>query len=224
MERIARSSAQARDTSTEEESEERGDGMRNWVCFDTEIQRTIQEVAAELGLANERDAFAYPQLMKMSVGVAYSSKDDTFHEFKDAKEMATYLWHFDGVLVGFNSIRFDVPLFLGHVDIDLYHALQKKPHIDILMDFYEKVGGRFRVSLDNVTSNTCGVKKNDSGAEAPLMFRRGEIERLMKYCKNDVAITAALFRHGIEKGFIRYWDSEKGSVQEMKVDWKAMLE
>jgi DEAD/DEAH box helicase domain-containing protein len=198
--------------------------MKHYCVFDTEIQKTPKEIQIELGLADEKEAFGFPQKMNFAVGIAYNSKTDNFVAFKDAKEMANYLLKFDGCLVSFNGIRFDLPLFLGHCNIDVYHALQKKPHIDILAEFYKAVDGKFRVSLDNLTRNTCGVQKSDDGAEAPMMFRRGEWDRLISYCKNDVKITADLFRHGLEKGYIMFYDSRTGKPTKMEVTYKEMLE
>jgi len=197
--------------------------MRNYCVFDTEISKLPSELQIELKLSDEKAAFGFPHQLGFACGVCYNSQTDEFTVFKDANKMAQYLLAFDGVLISFNGNRFDLPVFLGQCDIDIYHALQRKAHIDILAEFYKAVDSKFRVSLDNLTKNTCGVVKSDSGAEAPLMFRRGEWERLISYCKNDVAITAMLFKYGLEKGHIMYFDNRNGQVVEMKVNYKGML-
>jgi DEAD/DEAH box helicase domain-containing protein len=194
--------------------------MKPYLVFDIEIKKTLGQVATELKLSDERMAFSYPHKLGFGIGVVYNSITDEYLTFNSAKEMAKYLLENGDFLVSFNGIRFDIPCLLnGEVDIDIFLALQNKPHLDILQNFYANVGGRFRVGLDNIAQNTLGKGKTGNGADAPLLFQQGKIEELIAYCKNDVLITKEIYEFGVEQGFIKYWDNQNNALCRMEVDW-----
>lgn len=198
--------------------------MRDYIVFDTETSRTTREVQALLNLKSDREAFAYPHRMGFGVGVVWDSKEQEFSTFKDAKKMAEKLMNFDGVLVSFNGIRFDIPVFLPYIDIDWFFKLQQKPHLDMLKDFYDRVNGRFRVPLNNIAKQSCGVEKSGSGADAPFLFKQGRFKELIEYCQQDVEVTKQVFLYGLKNGFIKYWDRQNQLGTQMEVDYKAYLE
>lgn len=194
----------------------------DYCVFDIEISKTIGQVARELSLRTEGEAFGYPHKLGFSIGVVYSSTTKEYLVFQSAKEMAKYLLDFDGLLVSFNGIRFDLPCLLAEIDIDTYQWLQKKKHLDLLADFYNNVKGRFRVSLNNIAENTIGKVKSGKGEDAPLLFQQGKIGELIEYCKMDVQLTQEIFEFGCQNGYINYYDSQKGEKDEMPVaylDW-----
>lgn len=193
--------------------------MKPYLIFDIEIKRTITEVAEELKLPDERMAFAYPHKLGFGVAVVFNSKTEEYLIFQSAKGLADYLLNFDGILVSFNGVRFDLPVLLDEIDIDTYRELMIKPHHDILQDFYARVGGKFRVGLDNLSRNTIGKGKTGNGADAPLLFQQGRIDELIDYCRNDVLITKLVYEFGMEQGYIQYWDSQNNRCSRMPVDW-----
>lgn len=196
----------------------------DFCVFDLEISKTIAQTAKELGLRDEREAFSYPHKMDMSIGVAYSSTDKEYHSFLSAKLMAKHLLDSPGILISFNGKRFDLPVLLCDCDIDTFLGLQKKKHLDILADFYDLVHGKFRVSLNNLAQNTLGKVKGGNGADAPLLFQQGKIDELREYCQMDVQITREIFEFGAANGYVRYFDSETGKVEEMPVKYAEWLE
>ena len=194
----------------------------DYAVFDIEISRTIGQVAKELGLKNENDAFSFPHMLGFAVGVVYSSKTKEYLVFNSAKEMAKYLLDFDGLLISFNGVRFDLPVLLNSCDIDTFLALQKKKHLDLLADFYKNVNGKFRVSLNNIAEITLKKKKSGNGADAPILFQQGKMDELIEYCKNDVMLTKEIFEFGCQFGYIYYFDRQKGEMDEMSalyLDW-----
>lgn len=196
-----------------------GDQMIPYCVFDIEVAKTLTEVAKELNLKNEKDAFAYPHKMGFGVGVVYDSISDQFFIFNSAKEMAQFLLHFEGILISFNGKRFDFAVLLDGIDIDTYNVLQGLPHLDILQDFFRGVGGKFRVGLDNIAKNTIGRAKTGNGADAPILFQQGKMDELIAYCKNDVILTRDVFLFGWGHKYIMYWDAQKSIGQVMPVDW-----
>lgn len=190
-----------------------------YIVFDTEIKKTPKQVMAELGLKSEYEVFNYPHKCGLSVGVVYDSRIKAYVTFKSASEMAKYLLNFDGLLVSFNGKRFDIPCLLDGIDIETFFGLQRKRHLDLLADFYDKVNGRFRVSLNNMAENTIKKVKTGNGANAPILFQEGKWDELVDYCKNDVMLTKEVFEFGVQNGYIFYQDTRSGKVEEMSCDW-----
>jgi DEAD/DEAH box helicase domain-containing protein len=197
--------------------------MRDYAVFDLETAKTTKEVQQELDLDAEGKAFGYPHRMMFGCGIVWDSKQKLFVPFKKADEMADFLLGFDGVLVSWNGRRFDIPVLLPFIDIDVYNRLQAKPHLDMLQDFYERVQGRFRISLDNCAKHTVGVGKIGDGADAPLLFKQGRWEELLEYCKVDVSITKRILEYGLEHGHIKFWDKFENQVVRMPVGYEEYL-
>jgi DEAD/DEAH box helicase domain-containing protein len=198
--------------------------MIPYLVFDLEIKRTLAEVAKELKLKDEKEAFAYPHKLGFSVGVIYNSISEEYLVFQSARDFAKYLLRFNGLIVSFNGARFDLPVLLDEIDIDTFRALYNLPHIDILQHFYLGVNGRFRVGLDNIAQNTIGKGKTGNGADAPLLFQQGKMEELIAYCRNDVEITKAIYEFGYEQDYIQYLDIQNNKVCRLEIDWAEHYE
>jgi len=46
------------------------------------------------------------------------------------------------------------------------------------------------------------------------------MEKLTKYCSQDVAVTRDLFMYGLEKGHLIYKTKKEGKRVRLRVDWK----
>lgn len=195
----------------------------DYLVFDIEISKTPKQIMAELGLKDEREIFNYPHRCGFSVGVVYNSLTKEYLIFKSAREMAKYLLYFNGILVSFNGIRFDIPCLLADIDIDTFQGLQRKRHLDILAYFYNNVVGKFRVSLNNISENTIMKVKTGNGANAPQLFQDGKWEELVDYCRNDVQLTKEVFEFGCVNGYINYFDKMIAKKEEMSCDWSDWL-
>lgn len=196
----------------------------DFCVFDIEISKTLSQVARELSLKSEGEAFNFPHKCGFAVGIVYSSKTKEYLVFNSAKEMANFLLRFDGLLVSYNGKRFDVPCLLNDCDVDTFLAIQQKPHLDILAEFYKSVKGRFRVGLNNIAENTLKKSKTGKGEDAPLLFQQNRWDELVEYCKNDVVLTKEIFEFGCQVGYISYFDKEAGVIDEIPVDYLGWLE
>jgi DEAD/DEAH box helicase domain-containing protein len=195
----------------------------DYLVFDIEISKTPKQIMAELGLKDEREIFNYPHRCGFAVGVAYNSLTKEYLIFKSARDMAKYLLNFNGLLISFNGRRFDIPCLLADIDIDTFQALQQKPHLDLLAHFYNKMDGKFRVSLNNISENTIKKVKTGNGANAPNLFQQGKWDELVDYCKNDVMLTKEVLEFGSANGYIFYQDNQTGRVEEMSCDYADWL-
>lgn len=64
---------------------------------------------------------------------------------------------------------------------------------DIMYEMQQITGGKFVSPFDVVCKLTLGYGKSDDGAQVPKMYKNGEIDRIIKYCKHDVRLTYLLF-------------------------------
>lgn len=174
------------------------------VVFDIETQRTFEEVG---GVDNRH------QLGVSYVGVYAYTQQKLFGFFeKDLPALEKILIAEQPMLIGFNSIHFDVPVLQPYFkNLDL----STLPHLDIMKEI-EKILGH-RVKLDNVATATVYSSKSGYGLDAIRWYREGDFESLAKYCLDDVAITRDVYEYGLRHGYIYY--TSGGSVLPIPVPW-----
>ena len=176
--------------------------------FDLETQKSADDVG---GWGNIHK-------MGITVGVVWDSVDKDYfvYEEKDAKKLVGKLRTAD-LVVGFNVIGFDYTVLQPYSDFDL----QEINTFDMLKDIHKLL--RFRLSLKHLAQHTLGKDKAD-GAESGLyaleLYKKGEIGKLIKYCKQDVEITRDLYLYGEQHGYINY-QSRSGNRLPLEVDWKT---
>ncbi|OGD79603.1 hypothetical protein A2368_02610 [Candidatus Collierbacteria bacterium RIFOXYB1_FULL_49_13] len=118
-------------------------------------------------------------------------------------------------IIGFNSVRFDVPVLAPWYHRDLH----KLPHFDLLEKVKERLG--FRIKLDNLAEQTLGKGKSADGLMAVAWWNKGDEESLInlkKYCEMDVEVTRDLYDTGLKTGKLKYRD-QWGQVKEFEVDF-----
>jgi DEAD/DEAH box helicase domain-containing protein len=164
--------------------------------FDVETRRS----AAEVG------GWHRAERMGISVLVLYDSGPDRFFVYRD-DEIADFVSHLKelGLVVGFNNKRFDNLVLSAYTACDL-GAL---PTLDILEEVKDRLG--YRLSLDGLAEQTLGVKKTADGLQALQWYQEGRIDKIIEYCKKDVALTRDLFRYGVANGYLLF-KNKAGSV------------
>ncbi|MDO8461669.1 MAG: ribonuclease H-like domain-containing protein [Deltaproteobacteria bacterium] len=117
-------------------------------------------------------------------------------------------------LIGFNIRRFDLPVLAPYLKTDS----TKIPILDI-MDELEKILGH-RVSLESVAQATLGVGKSGKGLDAIAYYRSGEMEKLKKYCLDDVRLTREIYEYGKKNGEVFYQSRDGQHRLPVKIQWK----
>lgn len=157
------------------------------VVFDIETKKSFDDVGS-------RDNH---HLLGVSVVGAYSYKDDKFHVFEENELESLFdLFKNASQIIGFNIIDFDIPVLEPYTSLKLYEL----PLLDMMDDVERGVG--FRVGLNNLAGATLGISKSADGLQALEWFKQGQIEKVKKYCLDDVRITRNLFEHGRIHGHI----------------------
>ncbi len=148
------------------------------IVFDIETKNSFADVGGEENVAK----------LDVSVVGVYSYNQDKYFCFEDNElQKLSHLLKNAGLLVGFSSKRFDLPILNKYFDFNLAAI----PHFDILEEI-EKNFGR-RVALGVLAEANLGLKKTGHSLEAIGMYKRGEIGRLKEYCLQDVKITKEIF-------------------------------
>jgi DEAD/DEAH box helicase domain-containing protein len=176
---------------------------RKVVVFDVETQRSFDEVGG-------RTQF---HKLGVSAAVAYRYDLDQFLEFTEENvgELVNLLVEAD-LVVGYNIVGFDYEVLRGYTDRDLRHL----PTVDLMRDLEAKLG--FRPKLDSVVQPTLGVGKTADGLQALEWWRRGELDKIMAYCRDDVRVTRDLYDYGKRNRCVlvaRFG----GTPRRVEVDW-----
>ncbi len=148
----------------------------------------------------------------VSVACAYDSRTQkmlTFFE-QDLPQLIRLLR--ERLVVGYNIRRFDLPVLVGYglnlEDLEIFD----------LMDEVERGLGRRFVKLEYVAQGTLNEGKSADGLMAIQWFKEGKMDLLAEYCARDVDVTHRVFRHGLDKRFLKVQFPEH-EPREFPTDW-----
>jgi DEAD/DEAH box helicase domain-containing protein len=85
-----------------------------------------------------------------------------------------------------------------------------------MKDLEERLG--FRPKLDSVVVPTLGVAKSADGLQALEWWRRGEVDRIIEYCRDDVRVTRDLYDFGKRNRCVMV-SRFGGAPRKVEVDW-----
>ena len=172
--------------------------------FDLETQKSAEDVG---GWGNIHD-------MKLAVGVVWDSCEQEYFSYQEntALQLVEKLQTAD-LVVGFNVKKFDYGVLQPYAGFDLDEITT----FDMLIDINKKLG--HRLSLNHLAENTLNAKKSADGLVSLQWYKEGEIDKIIKYCKQDVEITRDLFLYGESHGYVKY-STRSGVAKDLKVEWK----
>jgi DEAD/DEAH box helicase domain-containing protein len=171
------------------------------VIFDLETKKVFSEIEG-------RD----PGDLGVSLVSVYSRKIDDEMKEKDGKMQSFWEKDFDRMwpifqeadrIIGFNSLNFDVPALKPYVNF----PFNKLPHFDIMAELKEEIGRR--ISLDAIAKETLDREKSDVGLNAVYYWQKGDknsLEKLKKYCEDDVIITRDVYDYVLANGHLLFKD------------------
>lgn len=179
------------------------------VVFDIETSNIFQEV----GSNNPAD-------LSISVVGLYDYDTDKYETF--LVEDFPRLWQIvekTDMFITFNGDHFDIPL------LNKYYAgdLTKIKSLDILKEMQKSAGRRMK--LDQIAEGTFGIHKSGNGLDAIKWWRSGEIEKVKKYCLDDVRITKDVYEYALKNGKLIF--KEGPNLNEIKLDtsnWETLPE
>lgn len=179
------------------------------IVFDIETSNIFQDV----GSNNPAD-------LNISVVGIYDSETKLYSTF--LQEEFGKLWPIienADMLVTFNGEHFDIPLLDKYYPGDLF----KIKSIDLLKEMQKSAGRRMK--LDQIAEGTLGVNKSGHGLDAIKWWKDREVEKVKKYCLDDVRITKDLYEYALKEGKLFF--KEGPNLNEVKLDtseWEKPLD
>ncbi len=120
------------------------------------------------------------------------------------------------MLVTFNGDHFDIPLLNKYYKKAGLGDLTQTLSLDLLKEIRQAYGRRMK--LDQIAQGTFGIQKSGNGLEAVAWWRSGEIEKIRKYCLDDVKITKDVFEFAMKNKKLMF--KEGPFTKEIKLDTK----
>lgn len=152
------------------------------IVFDIETRNFFGEVGS-----------ADPAALDISIVGVYDSENDSYTSY--SQEELKDLWPIferTDMIIGFYSENFDLPLLNKYYPGDL----SKIKHLDILKEIRKQYGRGMK--LDQLAAGTLGLRKGGDGFDAVRWWRTGEIDKIRKYCLEDVRITKEIYDYAIK--------------------------
>ena len=170
------------------------------ITFDIETKNLFQDVGS-----ND------PKDLDISVVCIHDSLDDSYKSFleTDLHKLWPIIEQADA-LVTWNGDHFDIPLLNKYYPGDL----SRLKSIDLMREVQIKLGRRLK--LDTVAEATLGVKKSGHGLDAIEWWKNGEVDKIIKYCIDDVKITRQLYDYANQNKLLKYRDN--GALKDIKLD------
>jgi DEAD/DEAH box helicase domain-containing protein len=152
-----------------------------------------------------------PAALDVSVVCIHDSEDDSYKSFfeKDLNRLWPILEQAD-MLITWNGGHFDIPILNKYYPGNL-SAIKS---LDLMKEVQAVLGRRLK--LDTVAEATLGKNKSGQGIEAVEWWRKGEYDKLVSYCTEDVRITKELYDHAMSNGFLRYRDM--GTIRDIRLN------
>lgn len=170
------------------------------ITFDIETRNLFQDVGS-----ND------PVDLDISVVCVHDSETDVYTSYlqEDLPKLWPLLEKAD-MLITFNGDHFDIPLLNKYYSGDL----GKIKSLDLLKEVKSSLGRR--IKLDTLAEATLGKNKIGHGLEAITWWRNGEIDKIIKYCIEDVRITKEIYEYAMKNGHLKYKDL--GETKLIKLD------
>jgi uncharacterized protein YprB with RNaseH-like and TPR domain len=179
------------------------------ITFDMETKNIFEDVGS-----------TDPSMLSMSVIGIHDSETDSYRCFveEELKELWPIMEQADA-LITWNGEHFDIPLLNKYYPGDI----SKIKSIDLMKEAQNILGRRLK--LDTVANATLGTNKTGHGLDAVYWWRNGEIEKVKKYCLDDVRITKEIYDYAMANKHIKYKDI--GVIKELSLDtskWEILSE
>ena len=174
-----------------------------WLFFDLETLRGADEV----GGWSRIDA------MGLALAVVMDGAEGTFRTYleSDVDRLVSDLEAADRV-VGFNLDRFDLTVLSGYVG----DRVKRIATLDLLKRIKSRIG--FRLGLGHLAAETLGAEKSADGLQSLAWVKQGRFDLIERYCRDDVLLTAALWAHGRDRGYVLF-KNRQGLVGRIPARW-----
>lgn len=175
---------------------------RHFLILDIETQKLVQDVGG----------WDHIDKLGVSVACAYDSKTDQFLAFRENELKSLIELCEERLIIGYNIRGFDLPVLVPYG-----LEIQGLDVFDIMYDLETLTRQRF-LKLEAVARGTLGSGKSADGLMAVEWWKKGEIQKIIDYCTQDVKVTRDVFLFGRQNGFVRIQRSEE-KIVDVPVQW-----
>ena len=177
---------------------------RHFLVVDIETQRVVQEVGG----------WEHIDKLGVSVACAYDSQTDSFLAFRENELRKLFELCEKRLVVGYNIRGFDLPVLAAYG-----LELENLDVFDIMYDLETLTRQRF-LKLEAVARGTLGTGKSADGLQAVEWWKKGEIQKIIDYCMQDVKVTRDVFNHGRKHGQVVIQRGESEDTKKpVPVNW-----
>ncbi len=175
------------------------------LVIDIETKNTFADVGGQSNL----------HLLDASFVGVYSYNQDKYLSFFEHQfdELGALLQK-AGLIIGFSSNRFDIPVMAKYFKFNL----KAVPSLDLLEEI--ELGLGHRISLDILAKTNLGIGKTHHGLEAIKFYKEGNLKELESYCLNDVKITKDLYDLAKKQKHLLVPRRYSEEVVKVTFDWK----
>jgi DEAD/DEAH box helicase domain-containing protein len=175
---------------------------RHFLIIDVETQKLVQDVGG----------WDHIDKLGISVACAYDSKTDQFLSYTESELKKLIELCEERLVIGYNIRGFDLPVMVPYglniARLDVF---------DIMYDLQTLTRQQF-LKLEAVARGTLNAGKSADGLMAVEWWKKGEIQKIIDYCMQDVKVTRDVFNFGRQNGFVKIQRSEDKIVQ-VPVQW-----
>ncbi len=177
----------------------------NKIVFDIETKNIFSDVQSN-----------NPADLDISVVSLWDSKTNKYYSFleEDFEKMWVFFQNTD-MYITFNGNHFDIPLLQKYAPFDL----QKKHHLDVFAEVEKSIGKK--IGLDSIASTTLGISKSANGLQAVAWWNSGEVEKIKKYCEQDVKVTKDVYEYALKNQKLFYIDRNTQEKTEIPLNTSA---
>lgn len=125
-----------------------------------------------------------------------------------------------GKLLGHNIVAFDLPALRDSMDIFIVRKYleEKETRCIDTSRMMTKAAGK-RVQLDNLAKCNLNSEKSGDGLMAVRWWSEGKYEDVAKYCLKDSQLTLDVWKMGVEKGNLSFFDEDLGELVKIDLEW-----
>ena len=175
---------------------------KHYLVVDLETQNLVQDVGG----------WGHIDKLKISVACAYDSKTKEMLTFRENEISKLNDLCEERLVIGYNIRGFDLIILqaygLNLKNLDVF---------DIMYDVQTLTRQKF-LKLETLAQGTLNAGKSADGLMAVEWWKKGEIDKIIQYCKQDVQVTADIFEYGRKNGIVKIRRAD-GSDTDVKVNW-----
>lgn len=178
----------------------------------------MRAVTFDIETTGAAGALSRNDVTRMEISIVGIHDSETNEYTSYSKEEFPQLWPIierADLLIGYNSDTFDIPILNKYYPGDLTRIKS----LDLLVEVQKALGRRIR--LQSIAEATLGRGKGGNGLQAIEWWAKGEVDKIRKYCIEDVRITREIFEHALEHGSLKYMDLR--TKRDIKIDTREWM-